>query len=220
MSVHKKTQKKKDPTSDSHKILVYATVALAIATGFLAVANVVLVSLTYYYLKETRAQRVAAQQSTKLTEQFFKFETSPKPYIKDVETQWRLSESRPDTVLGTTSIKLANCGRTEGTNVRLHTILTKGSLTKEETIKLLEYIYPGQIPLYTMSTLKIEVTQEAILALKEGNTLKIPMEKQEPIKLRIELMYDEPKGGSRSVPYDFQYNYALNRWVPAGFGAK
>ncbi len=225
MEEGKNTEKKKDPTIRTAKILTFATVVLA-------AANVVLVCLTYRYLKETEAQRLVAQRSIELTEKTveaahrsielteksFEFETSPKPYIKDVETKWRLSEE--NTLLGFTSIKLANCGRREATNIRLHTIVKKGSLTDEQTRKLVEYLYPGQEPLYAMLTLKIECTPEVIAAIKEGKALKIPKDKQEPISLKIELMYDEPTGRPRMFPYDLEYNYALSKWVPAGFGTE
>lgn len=220
MSEGSNTEKKPDRTSRSGKILAGATVLLVIATGVLAVANVMLVCLTRCYLKETKAQREAAQRSIELTHKAFQFESSAKPYIKDVDTEWRLSEAKENTVVGTTAIKLANCGRSEARNVRLHIILTRGSLTDEKSRKLVEYIYPGQEPLYGMPTLKIDCTPEVILAIKEGKPLQIPKEKQEPINLRIELIYDEPTGGARTVPYELEYNYRLHKWVPAGFGAE
>lgn len=220
MAEGKNTEKKKDPTSCSAKILTVATVVLAAANVGLVAANVGLVYLTNCYLNETKAQREVAQRSIKLTEKLVEFETSPKPYIKDVETKWLLSESGGNTVHSITAIKLANCGRCEAKNIRLHTILTKGSLTDDKTIKLIEYIYPGQQPLYAMRTLKIECTPEVIAAIKEGKALKIPKDKQEPISLKIELMYDEPTGRPRMFPYDLEYNYALSKWVPAGFGTE
>ena len=188
------------------------------AAAITALATIVLALLTYFYMREARGQRRAAQRSITLMEKSIDFETSPKPYIKDIETIWQVSKSKENTLEGKTSIKLANCGRIEATNIKLHKVLSKGTLKDDTTISAMEYLYPGQEPILTIGGLEISCSPEVILALKEGKGLTIPKERQEPISLTIDLTFDDDNGNVHPVPYKFEYNYRLHKWVPAGFG--
>jgi len=188
------------------------------AVTITALATTVLAVLTYFYMREAKGQRLAAQRSIALIEKSIDFETSPKPYIKDIETIWQVSKSKENTLEGKTSIKLANCGRTEATNIKLDKVLSKGTLKDDTTISAVEYLYPGQEPIFTTGGLEISCSPEGILAIKEGKGVTIPKEKQEPVSLKIDLTFDDDNGNVHTVPYKFEYNYRLHKWVPAGFG--
>lgn len=188
------------------------------AVTITALATTVLAVLTYFYMREAKGQRLAAQRSIALIEKSIDFETSPKPYIKDIETIWQVSKSKENTLEGKTSIKLANCGRTEATNIKLHKVLSKGTLKDDATITALEYLYPGQEWIITIGGLEISCSPEGILAFKEGKGPTTPKEKQEPVSLKIDLSFEDENGNVQTVPNKFEYNYRLNKWVPAGFG--
>jgi len=189
-----------------------------------ALATIVLAFLTYLYMKETKKQRLVAQQSINLTEKLIEFETSPKPYIKNVEMSWKESESIENMLEGFIYITLANCGRSEAVNIKFHRVLTLGLKKKELPLFVCEYLYPGQEPILLMSPIQIRCNPEEITVFKEikkhGTDIRfqIPKDKQDPITLEMKLMYDDNEGNTHTVPYHFEYNYTINKWVPWGFG--
>jgi len=79
-------------------------------------------------------------------------------------------------------------------------------------------VFSGQEPIFTTGGLEISSSPEEILAFKEGKGLVVPKEKQEPISLNIDLTFDDDRGNVHTVPYQFEYNYRLHKWVPRGFG--
>ena len=179
--------------------------------------------LTYLYLKETKNQRSIAQRSIQLTQKAFEFESRAQPYIKNVQTQWE-----PDTIKqrlkGRTHITLANCGRSAARNIKFERVLIKGTDRLEQTINLTEYLYPGQEPKLSMSPIHVSCTSEQMLAFKERKKrgAKIwpppPKDNQDPLRMDLELVYNDTKGEPVNVPYHFEFNYGQNEWVPAGFG--
>lgn len=222
----------KDQKSEEKKNWMerHATEVNAVSAVIIAVATIVLAFLTSRYLKETKSQRLAAQRSIELTEKAFEFESSAQPYIKDIQIEWEPDSAKMQ-LKGRTHIKLANCGRSAARNIKLNRLLEKLKKSEDEeseqqnrVLGLLEYLYPGQEPSVSMTPIYIDCSPERmdeLEKLKESGSKigpKIPNDKQDRLTLEIELLYDDSEGNPHTVPYRFEYNYRLNKWVPAGFG--
>jgi hypothetical protein len=95
---------------------------------------------------------------------------------------------------------------------------------KDLTLGVLEYLYPGQQPTISMTPIHKGCDPKEMAAFEElrkrGAKIgpQIPQDRQDRLTLEINLLYDDTRGDPQTVPYHFEYNYRLNRWVPAGFG--
>jgi len=174
-------------------------------------ATVVLALLTYSYLKETKKQRL-------LTERAVLAQTSPKVFIKNIESTVRPDYETSELVVKSTII-FTNCGIIEAKNIDWSYTIQQDEkeLVKKEKQRA-PSIYPEQNRGIAITDFRIKRNKEDMEIIKKAQdlnkTLTISPNVLKPIILDIEYVYEDPDG--KKMPYvREQYKYLLdgNRWV-------
>lgn len=175
------------------------------------IATVVLALLTFLYLRETWKQRV-------LTERAVWVQTSPKVFIKKIESRVNPDYDTNELVVHSTII-FTNCGKTEAKNVVwFYTIKQDEQELVKRDKRRAPHIYPEQNCGTDITDFRIKLKPEQMKIVKKAQELNksitISPSVLKPIFLDIEFGYEEPDG--KKMPnHQEQYKYLLdrNQWV-------
>lgn len=175
------------------------------------IATVVLALLTFFYLRETRKQRV-------LTEKVVWVQTAPKVFIKNIESRVNPDYDTNELVVHSIII-FTNCGKTEAKNLFWSYTIKQGEqeLVKEDK-RQAPYVYPEQNYGTAMPDFRIKRSEEDMEIIRKAQSLKksitISPSVLRPIILNIEFGYED-SDGKRIQSHQEQYKYLLHmgQWV-------
>jgi hypothetical protein len=176
----------------------------------LTFATIALVVITFFYLIETRRQRLLLEKTVAV-------DTQPKVFIKTLET-----EAKPDfknsRIIIHTKLVLSNCGKTEARNIRWSYVVSQGDEVKKEgSFGPFQYLYPDQTATASIENLRFTLPESEMEIVKKAVELNRPIvvsgDLQKPVLLDVELIYETLDRQVVTVPYKYRYLFAMNAWV-------
>ena len=176
----------------------------------LTFATVAIVIITFFYLLETKRQRLLLEKTVIV-------DTQPKVFIKTVETVAKPDFENSQIVIHT-KLVLNNCGKTEARNIRWsYEISQKNQVLKRGTFGPFQHLYPGQTATASIENLRFTFPPEEMQIVKKAVELSKPIRVagnlQKPVLLDIKLAYEDADGQLVTVPYKYRYLFPMNAWV-------
>jgi len=181
-------------------------------TFVLMVATVALAIITYWYLTETKEQRL-------LTEKSVLIDIAPKVFFEGIKGIRQIDEQSDIFKIGV-ELAVKNCGKTEAINVKFPFVVSSGEKKISEGTKgPFQYIFPSQVIRYGVSFVNTDLTDtltEAQIELaKKAIKSQKPVhfgEKSPPIQIDITIEYEDIEGKKISTPYSLKYSWHKNMW--------
>lgn len=175
------------------------------------IATVFLAAFTFSYLRETKKQRL-------LTQKIVLVQTSPKVFIKNIESTVHPDYDTNELVVHSTII-FTNCGITEAKNIDWsYTIKQDEQELVKKDKRRAPHIYPEQNRATAITVFRIKRNPEEMKIIKKAQELNKPITISpsvlKPVILDIEFGYEDPDG--KKIPnHQEQYKYLLDRneWV-------
>jgi hypothetical protein len=175
----------------------------------IAIATIVLVFITYFYLRETRLIREIADKS-------FLLENSPKVFVSKISANAKLNKDKKKIEI-TAAIKIKNVGKTEAKDLVCSYTFSQSKIKMEETVGPMDYLYPTHQVQYSTKMLDIilneqqyEIAQEAI---EKKATLRVSEDFLKPVYLTVNLRFFDQEGNETKRDFKFKYLFHLNDWV-------
>ena len=157
----------------------------------LTFATIALVLITFFYLLETRRQRLLLEKTVAV-------DTQPKVFIKTVETV-----AKPDfensKIIIHTKLVFSNCGKVEARSICWsYEISQENQVLKQGTSGPFQYLYPGQTATASIENLRFTFPPEEMQIVKKavelGKPIRVAGNIQKPVLLDIELVYEDADG--------------------------
>ncbi len=175
----------------------------------LAIATLVLVIITFFYLRETRLIRKVADKS-------FRVETSPKVFLESILCTPHLNYAEKKIEVRAT-LKIKNVGKTEAKNFVAVYTLSSGRMKMEDKIGPIPYLFPSQGVVYQTKMLDVALNDQQLAVAKEAMDTKkaliVPENFAPPIFLGLSLRYLDHEGKEQNLPYKCKYIFHTNSWV-------
>jgi len=177
-------------------ISVLTTIALAI--------------ITYFYLVETKKIRKEYEKS-------FYYETSPKAFLEDVITTFKLNETKR-TLDFFTTLYFRNTGKTEAFNFQHEYLFTSGNKSMKGEFGPMPYLHPGRGIKTATKLLGLDVKDENLFNLlkkdlKEKKPISINKPNFPPIILEVNVKYLDQNKKTIEYHYNFEYQLETNIWI-------
>jgi len=166
--------------------------------------------ITFFYLLETRNQRLLLEQTVAV-------DTQPKVFIKTIET--KATPDFPNSrILIHTKLVLSNCGKSEARRIQWSYVVSQGDQVKKKgKFGPFQYLFPNQTATASIENLRFTLPPDEMEIVKKAVELDRPIvisgNLQKPVLLDIELIYEKPDGESIIIPYRYRYIFPMNAWV-------
>ena len=180
----------------------------------LAVATLLLVLVTYHYLRETKKIRKIAEKS-------FELDSGPKVFLAEITPVPRLDNTKKS-IYVTLVLKVKNVGRTEAKEINMDYIFSyekdnNKKITVEGSIDSIQYIFPTQEVAKETKMLSLVLDDKnfsIVKAAKEQNKPVIPRKGLvPPIYFKLTLSYLNQNNERISCPYKYKYIFHENKLV-------
>jgi hypothetical protein len=176
----------------------------------MTLTTVALAFITFFYLLETKKQRALLEQTVAV-------DTQPKVFIKTLDTR-ATPDFKNNRIIIHTNLLLSNCGRTEARNIRMFSRIAQGNKpAKETTFGPIPYLFPDQTVSVSVENLRFTLPEDEMAIVKKAVELNKPIvvagKLQSPVRLDIDLSFENAGGQKVMFAYSHQYVFPLNRWA-------